>query len=206
LGAFFGYKRFYDSYYDKLNLRFYKSFKQDTILEYVEKEKPKIEEVTIDEIHDLIAESDSIRSEPVSEPIIETDDIIEDTGEMKVQKDKEVIFVNKHETKSIFKESEPEPKTEKNEVLETDGDKDELISKFREIILSILKESDEVEIENLRKRFNKRAKREFNKTTFLNIIEKMNEVERILKGRKVIGVKLSMNKLNAGASQLDIPL
>src|SRR5690606_25183787 len=26
LGAFFGYKKFYDLYYDKLNLRFYKSY------------------------------------------------------------------------------------------------------------------------------------------------------------------------------------
>lgn len=68
LGAFFGFRKFYDNYYEALNLRFYKDFK--TPQKQTEKEEPQ-------EKVDTILETDNIvntvtEEEQVKEPQIET--------------------------------------------------------------------------------------------------------------------------------------
>ena len=73
LGAFFGYKKFYDSYYDKLELRFYKFRKQATPPKEIEKEEQKVEEAVLETKPELIGETTSIVSEPAVAVPINTD-------------------------------------------------------------------------------------------------------------------------------------
>ena len=65
LGAFFGYKKFYDSYYDKLELRFYKFIKQVTPPKKVVKEEKKLEKIILDTKPELIDASNNKESESI---------------------------------------------------------------------------------------------------------------------------------------------
>lgn len=56
LGAFFGYKKFYDTYYNRLGLRFYKSQKLPVQKKKIEIEEKKIEEVISESPQEPIVE------------------------------------------------------------------------------------------------------------------------------------------------------
>jgi len=67
LGAFFGYKKFYDNYYDKLELRFYKSRRKETPPKKVEVEEKKTEEIKPESTSEKVEEINSVVNEPVIE-------------------------------------------------------------------------------------------------------------------------------------------
>lgn len=73
LGSFFGYKKVYDLYYDKLNLSFFKNYKPIEVIEnnmqteIIEVQKEEEEEVPIPEIE--------INKEIITNAIIETEEI-----------------------------------------------------------------------------------------------------------------------------------
>jgi hypothetical protein len=91
LGAFFGYKKFYDNYYDKLDLRFYKSvMKEPTPQLKVKVEKPQKEPIVeaskekVEEIISGISESIIKSENPINqfqEIILQ---ILNDNGESKI--------------------------------------------------------------------------------------------------------------------------
>lgn len=67
LGAFFGYKKFYDIYYDKLELRFYKSQRKEIQPRKVELEEKKTEETKSEPALEKVEETISVAIEPVVE-------------------------------------------------------------------------------------------------------------------------------------------
>lgn len=83
LGAFFGYKKFYDTYYNRLGLRFYKSQKLPIQKKKAEIEEKKPEEVISQSLQEPIVE---IITE-ISLPIVE--DLPIDTNVLQVSSEKE---------------------------------------------------------------------------------------------------------------------
>ncbi len=73
LGAFFGYKKFYDTYYDKLDLRFYKSFKQESKPQKKVEEEKQQQEICNEPILEKV-EATVLK---VSESVIENDNTSE---------------------------------------------------------------------------------------------------------------------------------
>ena len=70
LGAFFGYKKFYDTYYDKLNLRFYKT--HDKSIKQI-KSDGKIK----NEVKEILTTTHELNIQVVPEPIIQIGDVNE---------------------------------------------------------------------------------------------------------------------------------
>jgi hypothetical protein len=155
LGAFFGFKKFYDIYYDHLNLRFYKSYRAEAEISEkaavvsggqpaVPDEKP--EEPTSNSLIPLKIErnqTEIVTSEIVAEQTTE--------GEVKeLQEEQDVL-------------SEPEPQIQSEE--ESEG------NNFRKAIIEILKNRHDLSLTELSKELNKQAKRKFDKSDIENLLK-----------------------------------
>lgn len=64
LGAFFGYKKFFDAYYDKLGLRFYKSFNEEPPTRKVENEEMRSNEIIVEALAESESETRAILISP----------------------------------------------------------------------------------------------------------------------------------------------
>jgi hypothetical protein len=127
LGSFFGFKKFYDAYYDNLNLRFYKSYQS------FKDKKEKVEKVIFDnqpELNKSILSNDDAISEDRSK-------IYEQPLEAE-QKTSEEIPVSPDPTSTEDKTKSKEPKTASNdnqEISEGLKGKDNIESKIKDEIL-----------------------------------------------------------------------
>jgi len=206
LGAFFGYKKFYDSYYDKLELRFFRLHTPEIIPMKVEKEKLKVDEVIYDRESETIREPISLISEPITEHINEEKEIVEILAGKGEKRFEEVILNTKPDT--ILKRNEPivEPIKRKDMALEIVGDKEDLTANFHKTIISILKEFVELKFSDFLVEFNKQANRKFIQKNLVSIIKEMDEVEKIYRGTKIEKVKLKTNNKQDKATQLNMLL
>jgi len=68
LAAFFGFDKFYDAYYDKLNLQFFKSYSNKTQKKKEEIEEKKIEEIKLELTSEKVELEEKKREEIKSEP------------------------------------------------------------------------------------------------------------------------------------------
>ncbi|MBK9391757.1 MAG: hypothetical protein IPN68_16780 [Bacteroidetes bacterium] len=65
LGAFFGYKKFYDAYYDKLGLRFYESFKGKPSSTRIESVEKVLKEIIVEVVPEHSVDRSTISDESV---------------------------------------------------------------------------------------------------------------------------------------------
>jgi hypothetical protein len=133
LGAFFGFKKFYDAYYDNLNLRFYKSYQP------IKDKKQEVEKFTPDNQPEL-EKSNSSKEDASSEGIKEPED--------KSKIDEQPLQIEQSTSEEIADSTEPnskedKTKTEEQEIASNDNQeisdgldgKDNIDSKVKDEIL-----------------------------------------------------------------------
>lgn len=190
LGAFFGYKKFYDLYYDKLNLRIYKSYnpKQEVIPEQeIQLPSAKINEETKAEIN-LQKEVNIIDASTSNNKLEQSDirkEIIERTNALSTKLLEEPILDNSlpvieisqpnnnieaHETCEKIKVDE-EQKVEKEPAM------NEKFNDLKFIILEIIQSKGEMTVTNLGKALHLRTSTKMKNEIIENILKDIPEVE-----------------------------
>jgi hypothetical protein len=158
LGAFFGYKKFYDLYYDKLNLRFYKSYNPKK--EAIEREN----ELPITKLTNIVKEESESQAEVSSIEILSSENQVEE------------IFHSQEVLKQIDAES---PKVVEEQNIEIELKTNEVPpDNFNTIILDILKSKGEMTITNLGKELFKQTNNKMKNEAIETIIKDIPEIEK----------------------------
>lgn len=182
LGAFFGFKKFYDLYYDKLNLRFFKSFKaehaqissQETSVstiedseqkmpELIEVEKPKDQKPEEQELHDNQTEVNNSKLNNQNAEIEASEKSVEEVKTEVVKKAKVA------KVKAVI--------NDKNDI------------DLKPIIIDIIQSKGEMTITNLKKEIDVTTKQKIDKAFIETIINDIPEVE-LFKEKNTYKVKL----------------
>jgi hypothetical protein len=161
LGSFFGYKKFYDLYYDKLNLRFYKTYtsKKD-VVSVLENKFPATELNT--------AKEETVTGD-ITQP---KQGILQDTSA-------EIIDVISVQNSQISEE--PNSKTEPTE--------NEKLNQLKLVIFEIIKKKGEMTITNLGKELQLRGNTKMKNEAIENVINGIAEIE-IFKDKTTKKVRL----------------
>ncbi|MCB0537865.1 MAG: hypothetical protein KDE33_10110 [Bacteroidetes bacterium] len=168
LGAFFGFRKFYDNYYEALNLRFYKGFKQkQTTTEEQQKEVTDISDTdnTIKSPVEVVKQIDDIQTETKNEEKTEAA-----SGE-------EQNLDNKTE---IEKPTQEEPV--KNSKLQQDNVSD-ISTKYQEIINEALDKQPEVKLADIVTMIKEQTSNKVQNGIVENVAKQMNGIEIIKIGQ-----------------------
>lgn len=169
LGAFFGFRKFYDNYYETLNLRFYKDFKT-SVKHKVKEEQQRIK----------TDESVKTATEDEQDKENETKD-----KEVTIEiKQKEELFEKKAETKiEILSDSS---------TLEQDDNK-EVVSDIRcqyiNIIEQALDKKSEVKLTDIAKMIKEQTGKNVRNYTIIDIVKKQMSGIELIKIGKADGIK-----------------
>lgn len=205
LGAFFGYKKFYDLYYDKLNLRFYNSYnpKQEKIseqeiqlpiVEINENTKAEIEpqkEVVID-----IAASSTNEVEQTAQTEISEETDVEKTLILEeASLDNKVSPIeNIESTHHLEEQGESEKKDEINVIEKTKIEDEpnveaeplnEKNNDFNALVIDIIQTNGEMSIANLKKEINLKTGKKMTNDDVENIIKDIPEISKNKSTKKV---------------------
>lgn len=174
LGAFFGFRKFYDPYYEVLNLRFYKDFKAPQKQAEKEERQEKV---------DTILETDnSVKTVTEEEQVKETQ--TETTNEEKLTGTTSV-----EEQNLLREEQQPEIKVEKqNDIPNTkQGDNKEvasdITSKYQKIIRQALDKQLEVKLADIVALIKDQTGKKVNNGVVESIAKEMPEIEIIKIGQ-----------------------
>lgn len=188
LGAFFGFRNFYDNYYEALNLRFYKDYKP--LQKQTEKEK----------------------SEEKVDAILETDNSVKTFTELEQVKDEQTETVNKEkltETTSVEEQNllTEEQQTEiivekQSDIFNAQQDENkevvsDITSQYQKIIEQALDKQPEVKLTDIAKIIKAEIGNRVQNGIVENVARQMNGIEIIKIGRAK-GVKRTTRTLFNG--------
>ena len=157
LAAFFGYKRFYDAYYDKLDLSFYKSSGNGPLKA---KEIPVSASKALDQLRENIRRKNADETKP-------SDVLVSNDADNSVK---------------LIGDQEPDVKS---------GLQENQMNRFQQIILSIVKNNNEIKFADLRDQFNKTTKKKFKNDDLLSLMQEMSHfVDILYKGKRPDKAKL----------------
>lgn len=179
LGAFFGFRKFYDNYYELLNLRFYKDFK--TPQKQTEKDEQqeivdtisKTEESTI-----IVIEEEQVNEEQAKttneEKIIETASVEE-----------QILLTEEQPTEIIVEKQNDISNTQQDENKEVDSD---ITSQYQKIIEQALDKQPEIKLSDIAAMIKAKTGNKVQNGTVENVAKQMKGIEIIKIGR-VDGVR-----------------
>lgn len=188
LGAFFGFRKFYDNYYETLNLRFYKDFKAPQ--KQTEKEEPQEKDNTI------LDTDNSVKTVTVGEQVKEEE--TETTNDEKLTETTSV-----EEQNLLTREQQREIKVEKqNDISNTQqGDNKEvdldITSQYQKIIEQALDKQPEVKLTDIAEMIKAEIGNRVQNGIVENVARQMNGIEIIKIGRAK-GVKRTTRTLFNG--------
>lgn len=164
LGAFFGFRKFYDNYYEALNLRFYKNFK--TLQIQTGKEEPKEKVSTILETDNSVktfSEEEQVKPTETKdeEKLTETTSVEESSLDEKIE-----ILSEKKQTEIKVEAQSGSSSTQKDDKKEAISD---ITSKYKEIIEQALDQQPEVKLTEIKSRI----KKELNETKIIDEIKEL---------------------------------
>ncbi|WP_321332552.1 hypothetical protein [uncultured Bacteroides sp.] len=189
LGAFFGFRKFYDNYYEALNLRFYKDFKEPQ--KQTEKEEPQEPQEKVDTI---LETDNSVKTvteeEQVKEKQTETKDEEIATETTSVE---EPILDEK--TEILSKEKQTEIIAEKQSDISNaqQDDNKEVISvitsQYIKIIEQELSHKPEVKLSDIAKTIKEKTGKELNVGDVEGVAKQMNGIDIFkIRGAKAIRI------------------
>lgn len=155
LGAFFGFKKFYDLYYDKANLRFYKNYSPGKMIL-------------------TQSESDATSIEVKEEANKSVESALE-TAEFVPEKEMTQVSEEILEEKAITKSKKKIKESKEEQV--TEGKKNDEIDTLKAAILDVMKKQKDVSVTNLGKELLKQFKIKKSNTILENIINEIKEIE-----------------------------
>lgn len=158
LGAFFGFRKFYDNYYEALNLRFYKDFKTSQKQTATEEHK---EEIKTD-----------LKKETTEN--LTTDEKIEEQNLTNKTEEE-----NKTEIQTI--DTSFEEQTPKNIKKDNQENKLDISSQYSIIIEQAFKEQSEIKLTDIATLIKEKTKQKVTNTIIKNVIKQMDEVEVVPK-------------------------
>mgnify|MGYP000901886170 FL=1 len=180
LGAFFGFRKFYDNYYEALNLRFYKGFKQkQTTTEEQQKEFTDISETdnTIKSPVEEVKQIDEIQTETKNEEKKTEATLVE-----------EQILDNKTEIEKPTQEE-----SVKNSKLQQDNVSD-ISTQYQKIINEALDKQPEVKLADIVTMIKEQTSNKVQNGIVENVAKQMNGIE-IIKIGQAKGVRRTTGTL-----------
>lgn len=159
LGAFFGFRKFYDNYYETLNLRFYKGFK---VYQKETATEEHLEQVTTELKNDL-------PENVATDEKIEEQNLI-DKPEEENKAEKQTLETNVEEqTNKSLKKDKQENKS------------DNISSQYSFIIEQVLNEQSEIKLTDIAVLIKEKTKQKVTNTIIKNVIKQMDGVEIVPK-------------------------
>jgi|GEM_PF-1865728 hypothetical protein len=156
LGAFFGFRKFYDNYYEALNLRFYKDFKAPQ--KQTEKEEPQEKVDTIletDNSAETVTEGEQVNEEQINEEQVNEEQVNEEQA-LTTNEERLTETTSVEEQNLSVGEQQTEIKVEKqNNVSNTQQDNnkevvsDDITSQYQKIIEQALNKKPEVKLTDI---------------------------------------------------------
>ena len=190
LGSFFGYKKFYDLYYDNLNLRFYKAYnsklkidlKKETILPIVE-----ISENTNVEIE---VEPSNFQTKIIEETDISKNNLLVSSTSEIISESSKPVEIHKTFHQAV-KENDVEIPTIVEEPKEQIQSKSvNKANPFNAIILDIITTKGEMTVTNLGKELLLQTKKKMKNEIIENIVKDISEIE-LFKDKSTKKVRLT---------------
>lgn len=172
LGAFFGFRKFYDNYYEALNLRFYKDFK--TPKKQTEKEEPQ------EKVDTILENDNSVKTVTEEEQVKETQ--TETTKEEKLTETTSVeeqnLLTEKQQTEIIVEKQNDISNSQQDDNKE---DVSDITSQYQKIIEQALDKQPEVKLTDISSMIKEKTKQKLTNTIIKNIIKQMDGVEIVPK-------------------------
>lgn len=187
LGAFFGFRKFYDPYYEVLNLRFYKDFKSPKKLTVKEEKQEKVETVL-----------------KTDEAVIT---VVEEEKQTKTKDEEKIIEITAIEEKNLS--NEPEIQTEENQTEikveeqiensnsqpnENKEDISGFASQYQKIINQALNKQSEVKFADIVAMIKELTGKKVNNGVVEGVSKQMKEIE-IIKIGQAKGVRRTIGTL-----------
>jgi len=205
LGAFFGYKKFYDLYYDKLNLRFYKTYKpkqeigleKENILPVVEiVENTKVEiEIEPSSIQSVTIEENKVPKNQILESLSPHSEII--SSELKTSELANHIENQETTQKAVIESDVEIPEFVEEPKEEIHSATDIRVNDFRTILLDIIATKGEMTVTNLGKELHLRTNNKMKNEIIENIIKDIPEIQ-LFKDKSTKKVRLMPSSLFIG--------
>ena len=167
LGAFFGFRKFYDNYYDTLNLRFYKSYKgkQKEIATEVHQEQAKTD--LKNNVTENFGIDKKIEEEKLTNKSEEENETDVQTFETKVEKPKQTQKTSNVQT--VLKDNKE--------------NKSDISSKYQKIIEDALSKQSEIKMADIAAMIKEKTGQSIQVGIVANVAKQMNEIEIIKIGR-----------------------
>jgi hypothetical protein len=192
LGAFFGFKKFYDVYYDHLNLRFYKSYqpkrgKKEVIEEaiseksFISLEQPISEEKPLDKGEPITVEQE-ILSQDTKKTIKELEIRENPSSELESE------ILPKDDVKENLAKKPVEPQTKLKDETET-------VIKLRGIINELLNAKSEMKLSDIGEKIKEDTGQKVTNTIIKNVINSMDNIEIVPKKKPETARQLIMQDL-----------
>lgn len=188
LGAFFGFRKFYDNYYEALNLRFYKDFKAPQKQTEKEESQEKV---------DTILETDnSVKAGTVDEQVKEeqTETTIEEKLTETTSVEEQNLLIEEQQTEIIIKKQNGISNAQQDNNKEVVSD---ITSQYQKIIEQALDKQPEVKLTDIAEMIKAEIGNRVQNGIVENVARQMNGIEIIKIGRAK-GVKRTTRTLFNG--------
>ncbi len=179
LGAFFGFRKFYDPYYEVLNLRFYKDFKAPKKQTVKDEQQEKINTVSkSDEAVKTVVEEEKQAEEKQTETrdeekLAETS-VIEEHN----LNDKTEIQTEEKQTEINVEEQIESSNTQQDDNKEAISD---IVSQYQKIIEQAFDKQSEIKLTDIATLIKDKTKQKVTNTIIKNVIKQMDGVEIVPK-------------------------
>lgn len=170
LGAFFGFRKFYDNYYEALNLRFYKDFKTP--------QKQTGKDEIQDKVDTILDTDNSVKTVTEEEKVIE--EKAETTNEEKLTETTSVeeqnLLTEEQQTDLIFENQSDISNTQQDENKEVVSD---ITSQYQKIIEQAISVQFEIKYVDIPRLIKQKSGENIDKDFAIKITDQMNSVEKV---------------------------
>ena len=177
LGAFFGFRKFYDNYYEALNLRFYKDFKASKKQTIKDEQQEKVETVSeIDASANTVIEEEQTKENETKDEEIVTETILSEG------QDAEIVEKGTEIKVEILSNSSTLEKDDNKEVVS------DILSQYIKIIEQALSLQPEIKLTDIAIMIKEKTGKKVQNVIVENAAKQMNGIE-IIKIGKAKGIK-----------------
>lgn len=185
LGAFFGFRKFYDNYYEVLNLRFYKDYKTPQMQTEKNEQEEKVDNISkTNESTIIVIENEQVKEEQAKttneEKIIETASVEE-----------HILLTKEEQTEIIVEKQNDIYNTQQDENKEVVSD---ITSKYQKIIEQALDKQPEVKLTDIASMIKEQTGNKVQNGIVENVAKQMNGIE-IIKIGKAKGIRRTTGTL-----------
>ncbi len=185
LGAFFGFRKFYDNYYEALNLRFYKDFKTPKKQTEKDEQQEKVDAISkTDESTITVIEEEQVKEEQAKttneEKITETTSVEE-----------QILLTEEQQTEIIVEKQNDISNNQQDENKEVVSD---IISQYQKIIEQALDKQPEIKLSDIAAMIKAKTGNKVQNGIVENVAKQMKGIE-IIKLGQAKGVKRATGTL-----------